>query len=27
VVRHQDEGANAARETVEFFAKHLKPRD
>lgn len=24
-VRHRDEGANAERETVEFFIKHLKP--
>jgi hypothetical protein len=27
VVRHQDEGANPAKEVVEFLAKHLRPKD
>jgi acetyl esterase/lipase len=27
VVRHQDEGADPARETVAFLVKHLKPKD
>jgi acetyl esterase/lipase len=27
VVRHQDEGANPTRETVEFFVKHLRARN